>query len=363
MNLKNLKIALNKLYFPIIAVFAAMLLGAIVMKLLDFDPMIAFMSMFSGALGNPNAISISINKAMPVIMTALSYGIAYRSGIINLGAEGQLYIGTLVATLVGTNFAQMPSILHILLTIIAGFIGGALYGSIVALLKIRFKANELITTIMLNYVATIFVSYMIAGPIKDTTGSSNFPQSRQILESARFYNVFSGTKLHVGIFVVIAALVFYYVFLYKTKKGYEVRVIGLNSTAGEYAGMNISRSMILAMVLAGGMAGLGGVIELLGVQPRLMDGFSVNFGFDGIAVALLGGNTALGIGLSGLLFGILKSGSNKMQMMTGAPIAVIYMIQGFIILFIIGRNLFKFTGLKTKLLNYKNQKNISLKGE
>lgn len=334
---------LKSVYFPVVAILVALVMGGLVIQIAGYDAVVAITSLVKGSFGSVQAIAETLNKAMPVVLTGLSYAIAKHCGIINLGAEGQLYIGTLCATLAGTNFVGLPAVIHIPLTLVCGFMGGAVYGMLVGFLKQRFGASELITTIMLNYIAAYFVSFMIAGPIKDLSGTSNFPQSRQIVESARLPRLIPGTRLHAGLIVVVLALVFFYVFLWKTKKGYEMRAIGLNASAARYAGMRVERTSLLSIFIAGGFAGLGGTVELLGVQLRLVEGFSSNFGFDGVAVALLGNSNAVGIGLSGILFGALKSGANMMQMNTNVPTATIYMIQGFIILFVIGRAIFDFT--------------------
>lgn len=167
--------------------------------------------------------------------------------------------------------------------------GGALFGTLPAVMKNRFGASELITTIMFNYVALYFVHYMIAGPIKDLDSGSNFAQSKQMLESAQLPRLLAGTRLHAGLIVAAAALVFYQFFLFHTTRGYEMRVIGLNRTTGECAGMNPRTNTLLSMFLAGGFAGLGGACELMGVQLRIMENAFNGFGFDGVAVALAGG--------------------------------------------------------------------------
>lgn len=349
---------LKSSYYPLIAIVMALLGGGIIISVLGFNPIHAYQSLIKGSLGNNNAIGETLIKATPLIFTGLSYAIAKRCGIINLGAEGQLYMGGLTATMVGT-MVDLPLPIHLPLTLIAGFLGGALYGMLVGVLKTRFGASELITTIMFNYIAISLVSYAVTGPMKDVA-SGTYPQSRQILESARLPRLMAGSRLHAGIFIVILALVFYYFFMWRTTKGYQMRVIGMNSTAGEYAGMNLRRNSIMSMFLAGGMAGLGGCIEIIAVQIRLIQGFSSNYGFDGIAVALLGNNTPTGIALSGILFGALRSGSGKMEMLAKVPGAVIYMIQGFIILFIVGRELFnlaKFVKNKKNKLNIANENN------
>lgn len=345
---------LKSSYYPLIAIVMALLGGGIIISALGFSPIHAYQALIKGSFGNMNAIGETLIKATPLIFTGLSYAIAKRCGIINLGAEGQLYMGGLTATIVGT-MVDLPLPIHLPLTLIAGFLGGAIYGMLVGELKMRFGASELITTIMFNYIAIGLVSYAVTGPMKDIA-SGTYPQSKQVLLSARLPRLMAGSRLHAGIFIVILALMFYYFFMWRTTKGYQMRVIGMNPTAGEYAGMDIRKNSIMSMFLAGGMAGLGGCIEIIAVQIRLIQNFSSNYGFDGIAVALLGSNNPVGIALSGILFGSLRSGAGKMEMLAKVPGAVIYMIQGFIILFVIGRELFNLSKL---LKNKKDKSNIN----
>ncbi|WP_069998624.1 ABC transporter permease [Cellulosilyticum sp. I15G10I2] len=348
----------KQMYYPIIAILMALFIGGIIINILGFDALAAYRGLLSGSLGSLNAVSETLIKAIPLVFTALSYAIAKRCGLINLGAEGQLYIGALFATIVGTNFSGLPSPLHIILTLVAGFLGGALYGFIVGAIKIRFGASELITTIMLNYVAVNIISFCVTGPIKDMENSS-YPQSVQVLKSAQLPRILEGTRLHAGLFIALIGILLYYLFLWHTAKGYEMRVVGLNPSAGQYAGMNLKKNSMLSMFLAGGFAGLGGCIEIIAVQLRLIQNFSANYGFDGIAVALLGGNNPIGIGVSSVLFGVLRSGANKMQMLTNVPTAVIYMIQGMIIIFVVGRELFNLN----KKRNVKKAKAQAVKEE
>lgn len=338
---------LGKAYFPVMSICASFLIAGMAFALMGFEPVAAFSGLLSGSLGSLNAWGETLNKASPLILTGLSYAIAQRCGVVNLGAEGQVYIGALCAVLVGTEL-ELPMPLHIPVVLLAAFLGGALFGTLPAIMKNRFGASELITTIMFNYVALYFTHYMIAGPIKDLESGSNFAQSKQMLESAQLPRLLAGTRLHAGLLVAIAALVFYQFFLFHTTRGYEMRVIGLNPSAGECAGMNKKVNTLLSMFLAGGFAGLGGACELMGVQLRIMENAFNNFGFDGVAVALLGGNASGGIALSSLLFGALKSGATKMQMKSGAPTATIYMLQGLIILFVIGKKLFDYRRLRRR---------------
>lgn len=344
------------IYFPIVAIIVSLLIGSIVILATSkTSPLVAYQSLFNGAFGSLRSFDDTLLKAIPLIFTALSFAMAKRCGIINLGAEGQFAIGALAATIVGVSFPGLPPVIHILLTLVAGFLGGAVYGLIPAVLKVQFGASELITTIMLNYIAKEIISYMVNGPIMDPS-SSLYPQSAPIPDTARLPALFTGLRVHWGLILAVLAIVFYYVYLWKTKSGYELRVVGLNPHAGRYAGMSIKRSIIRSMIFAGGFAGLGGCIEIIAVQGRLMmTSFTVTYGFTGIAVALLGSNNPVGILVSGVLFGGLQAGALKMQTLTDASSSVVQVIQALVILFIAGRLMFRLrTGrhLRTKTLAY-----------
>ena len=193
---------------------------------------------------------------------------------------------------------------------------------------------------MLNEIATELVNCLVDGPMKDLDALTKFPQSKAILDSAVLPKILTGTRLHAGFLLALLAVALYGVFMKRTKWGYELRVVGMNPSAARTAGMSVQRTQLLAMLLAGGFAGLAGSIEMLAIQKRLMQSFAGNLGFDGIAVALLGGNQPLGILLSAFLFGMMSNGSNKMQMLSNVPSAVIYLMQGLIILFVVGRYLY-----------------------
>lgn len=330
---------LKKLGIPFVAVLAALLIGAGVIKFIGVDPLLAYKSLFMGSLSNKNAIAETLVKTTPLVFTALSYAFAARCGLVNLGAEGQLYIGAIFSTFVAINLTGFPMAIHLPLAIIAGFIGGGLWGLLAGWLKVRFGAAEVITTIMLNYIATHFLSFLVTGPMIEPPGS--FPQTPQAQLTAILPKIIPGTRLHAGFLVALLAIVFYYYFLWKTTTGYETRVVGLNPTAAEYAGINPTKNALLAMFIAGGFAGLAGTCEILGIQLRMFQNFSPGYGFDGIAVALLGGGGPIGILIAGILFGILRSGANMMQMLARVPIAIIYIIQAFVIIFVISSGFFE----------------------
>jgi ABC-type uncharacterized transport system permease subunit len=336
---------MEAIYYPLMAIIASFLIGSIVILLTSStSPLVAYKHMILGAFGSGAAFENTIIKAIPFIFTALSFSIARRCGIINLGAEGQFIMGGLIATIfaVSPAFANLPKGVHLPLTLIMGFLGGALMGLLVAVLKVQFGASELITTIMLNYVARFLVSYAIGGPLMEP-GQSSYPQSARIPDTAVLNRLFKGTRLHWGLIILFLCIVFYYFYQWKTTKGFEARIVGYNPSAGEYAGINIKSATIRSLFIAGGMAGLGGCVEIIAIQQRLhMTSFSVSYGFTGIAVALLGSLNPIGLVIAGILFGGLSAGSLNMEVVTDVRSSVALIIQAFVILFIAGRRMFSF---------------------
>lgn len=335
-----------KAVFPILAILIALVITGFIIYLIGFNPLEAYAMMLSGSFKNSNAIGETIVSAIPLIFSALSFALAYKSGVFNIGVEGQIYMGALFTILVGTLKGMHPAI-QLPLAILAGFMGGGLWGLLIGWLKVRFGAKEMITSIMLNYVATIFISYCVSGPLKEQSGSG-MSQTEAVAEGIRLTRFIPGTRLHTGLFLALAALIFFGIFIWKARKGYELRVMGLNPSAAEYAGIRIDSNTLLVMLLSGGIAGLAGCVEILALQGRLMAGFAGNVGFNGITVALLGDCTPVGILLSALLFGALNSGSNKMEMLVGVPSATVSIMQGIIILAVVSRVVFEYKPLRMK---------------
>ncbi len=318
---------------PLISVLLALLLGAIIIQAIGEDAANIYEIMFTGAFGNRINLAETMIKATTLIFTGLSYAFAYKCGLVNIGAEGQLYMGAVFSTWVGINLAGLPAIIHIPLALLAGLLGGALLGGLVGWLKTRFGANEVITTVMLNYVAQYLTSWLVNGPMQETAG--NFPQTEMTQTSAYLTNILPGTRLHIGFLLAILALIVYGIFLFHTSSGYEMRIVGQNNRLAAYAGINIKRNVMVSMLIAGGCGGLGGAMEILGVQHRLIPSFSGGYGFDGIAVSLLGNNNPVGIFFSSLLFGALKNGGNSVQMFSKVPAAIINIIQALVIIFVV----------------------------
>lgn len=351
---RNRRALALKMIFPVLAILIAFIATGLIIYLLGFNPFEAYAMMISGSFGNLNAIGETIVSAIPLIFSALSFAIAYKSGVFNIGVEGQIYIGALFTILVGTLKGMHPAI-QLPLTVLAGFVGGGLWGLLVGWLKVRFGAKEMITSIMLNYVATIFVSYCVSGPLKEQSGSG-MSQTEAVAEGIRLTRFIPGTRLHTGLFLALAAIIFFGIFIWKSNKGYELRVMGQNPSAAEYAGIPIKFNTLLVMLLSGGIAGLAGCVEILALQGRLIAGFAGSVGFNGITVALLGDCTPVGILLSALLFGALNSGSNKMEMLVGVPSATVSIMQGIIILAVVSRIVFERKPFKMKRKGKRKEK-------
>lgn len=332
------------LLYPVLSILVALAIGAVIMLAMGYNVGLAYSSLLQGAFGSLRAVANTLQQMTPLLFCAVSYAIAYRCGLINLGAEGQLYIGAVCGALAGAHIHGLSAPIHILTVLVCGFAGGALMGLLVGALKTRFGASELITTIMLNYIAMEFVSYCCNNPpFRDATPGAA-PRLAAVLDSAKLPVILPGTPLRLGIVLALLACVFYYFFMWKTTRGYEMRVIGMNPNAGRYSGINIKINSVLALFLAGGIAGMGGAVEIIGRQFYVTEGFSKNFGFSGIAVALLGNTNPVGMVFSGILFGGLNAGGNTMQIIAKVPDASIYMIQGLIILFAVSRELFVWLG-------------------
>lgn len=346
---------LKAAYYPAMALIVSLIIVSIIIWLMGNNPLTAYQVLITTTITSLYGWGEICAKAVPLILAALSYAIAQKCGMINLGANGQMYMGGIAAILVATNFDNMPSFFHILLTLVAGTVAGSLYGMLAGFFKTKFGASEVVTTMMLNYIALYFCTYLISGPIKDPAG--DLAQSEQALDSAQLPMLVGGTRLNSSIILAALALLFYFFFIFRSCKGYEFRVVGLNSTAARYSGINIYADKLLSMAIAGAMAGLGGAIQASVIDIKLTMGWVGNMGFDGLAVSCLAGGTPVGIAVSAIFFGILLSGAGKMEMLAHVPSSVIQMFQGIVIIFIIGRKIFQFNfGKRLKLRSSRKQK-------
>jgi ABC-type uncharacterized transport system permease subunit len=312
----------------------------------------AYVALFTGAFGDPakiiaafqsgdpEAIRRAINPffeslvaSTPYIFGGLAVALGFRAGLFNIGAEGQIFIGAIFSAYVGYSITGLPGIIHVPLTLLAGFLGGALWGFIPGWLKAKTGGHEVINTIMMNYIAFRLSDWLLSGPMKRPDSFN--PVSPTIQNSAKLFRFFGEPiRFHLGFFIALATAWLVYWFLFKTKWGFDLRTVGANPRAARYAGMSVAFVTMLAMSLSGGLAGLAGTNEVLGLNYNLAMAFSSGYGFDSIALALLGKSHPLGVVLAALLFGTLRNGATRMQLVAGIPIDIISILQALILAFI-----------------------------
>jgi len=341
---QNLKKSLRGVIPQIVAIIVAFLVGAVVLAATGHSPIDAYARLLRGAFGDSYGIGQTLTQATPIIFTSLAFLFAFKCGLFNIGAEGQLLIGGFAAALVGISFAGLPFYVHLPLALLAGAAGGALWGFIPAILKAKLDAHEVITTMMLSYVALYVTSYMVNYPFKAPPGW--VAQTPLIAPAAELPRILPPTQLSGSIIVALIMAGITAFVLQRTTLGYEVRAIGLNAAAAKSSGINVKRGMILALVISGTLAGLGGAGEILGVERRFIDGFSPGYGWDGLAVALIGGLNPFGAVLASILIGALRSGGLVMSGETGVPLDVIYIIQSLVVLFAAAPQLMKLLSKK-----------------
>jgi simple sugar transport system permease protein len=325
---------------PILAVVVALVLGGIVMLATGVSLQsigIAFGALFTGSVGSLAAVSETLTAATPLTLAGLGLAIGFRAGLFNIGAEGQLIFGGMAAVAVGFSLAGMPAFVHVPLALLAGALVGAVWAAIAGWLKAATGAHEVITTIMLNFIAMRITDYLLRNPPIQKPGRSD-PISQSVLPSAQLPKLlawFDPTlRVHAGVLVMLAMVVLVYWLLFKTTVGFEFRSSGSNPEAARYAGMKSGLIIVLVMACSGALAGLAGANQVLGVLGRASPGFSGGAGFDAIAVALLGRSHPVGVLLAGLLFGALEAGGRQMQVSAGVRIDLISIIQALIIIFV-----------------------------
>ncbi len=346
----GLRAELPKMLPQVIAILLAFLVGAIVLIVTGYSPLDAYGAMLSGAFGNTFGIGQTLTQATPIIFTALAFLFAYKCGLFNIGAEGQFLVGAFTAALVGISFDGLPVFIHLPMALLGGAVAGALWGFVPAVLKARLGAHEVITTMMLSYVALYVTSYLVNYPFK---APGWVAQTVPISPSAELPRILQPTQLSASIIVaaMLAGLTDYT--LRKTVIGYEVRAIGLNPDAAESGGISIKKGIVLALTISGAIAGLGGAGEVLGVHRRFIEGFSPGYGWDGLAVALVGGLNPAGILLASILFGALRSGSMTMTLATHVPLDIATVLQALVVLFVAAPKLVKYL-IRKRGLKWRN---------
>ena len=335
------------LVFPVVAVVAAFVVGSVFVLLVGDNPIETYRLLIGSALWWPDGIGYTLFLATPLIFTGLAVAVAFRAGLLNIGAEGQLSVAAFATAWVGIVFANLPAALLLPLCVVAAVAAGAIWGAIPGLLKARFGSHEVINTIMMNFIAVAFVSYLTQYHYR--TPGDPILQSAPIAASAhlpRVGQVIPGfperIPLNIGFVLALVMCVFVYVFLWRTKWGYELRATGSNPSAAEYGGISVRRQIVLAMAISGGLAGMVGINEVLGYRHRYYDGFSDNYGFTGIAVALLGRNHPVGVIFAALLFAILARGGIPVDAFTQHVTKdIVQILQATIILFVAAEAFFR----------------------
>jgi ABC-type uncharacterized transport system permease subunit len=334
-----IKSGLLRIVPQVLAIATAFLVGALVLIATGYSPIDVYAAMVMGSFGDVYGIGQTLTQATPIIFTALAFLFSFKCGLFNIGAEGQLIIGGFAAAIVGISFSGLPAPLHILLALLAGALAGGAWGFLPAYLKAKFGAHEVITTMMFSYIATYLTSYLVNYPFK---APGWVAQTVPIAESAQLPRILPPTQLSASILAAVAlAGVVYYV-LQKTTLGYEVRASGLNPSAAENGGINVKKTMVLAFIVSGALAGIGGAGEVMGVHYRFIQGFSPGYGFDGLAVALVGGLNPLGVLLAAILFGALRSGGMLMTRATHVPLDIVVIIQALVIIFVAAPNFIRY---------------------
>ena len=317
---------------PIVAIASALLVGAVLIALSGNNPVTAYTVLFNESLANYYGFGNTLTKTAPLLLAGLGVLVALKAGQFNIGAEGQIYMGGLGSTLIGLYLQGLPTWIHIPLALLGGFLFGAIWGWIPGYLKAVRGVNEVITTLLLNYVAINLVGYLVQQPLKEPGAPSAY--SPLIAESSWLPIILAETQAHAGILVGLIAAAILWVVLARSPLGYQIEAVGLNPTAARYAKMSVERTIILVMALAGGLAGLAGSSEVMGLKHRLFDQFSPGYGYDAIAIAFLSRGNIAGIVATSLFFGALRSGANVMQRSANVPVTVVYAIQGLTVLFI-----------------------------
>ncbi len=324
---------------PVLAILTAMIIGGVIIALVGGNPFAAYMGLAQGAFGSFKALSETAIWATPYIFAGLAVALAFKGGLFNIGAEGQLALGAVVAAWVGYALPDMlgialPGWLHLFLSIALGTLAGALWAAIPGLLKAYTGGHEVINTIMMNYIALNITSFLLNGPMKDKSPTNVIARTPLIEEGARLPLLFEGFRVHWGFILALAVAAGIWWLLWKTTLGFEIRTVGANPDAAKYAGINVKRTIVLTMALSGMLAGMAGTIEVTGLNYRHELGFSIGYGFDAIAIALLGKIHPLGVVLSSILFAAMRNGATRMQFLTQIPVDIISVIQALILLFV-----------------------------
>lgn len=353
---KKIKFIFENIKYPLLAIVLAFLIGSIFVKLTGNSVGVAYMALLDGSLGNIPKFGETLLKTTPLILTGLSVAFAFRAGLFNIGGEGQYLAGAISTVTAAWVLQDLPGFILIPIILLAGALGGAIWGSIPGILKAKLGVHEVIVTIMLNFIALSMTNFLVRTVLNPSRllGSEQkastvlIPEHARLLKFNEFMPVFGYSRLHVGILIALACAIGIWFLLFKTSMGYEIRSVGHNPYASEYGGISISKNIIASMMISGALAGIAGATTVAGLSFKVDQSAGLpGYGFNGIAVALVGKNHPLGVIASAFLFGIMSNGARKMQF-EGIPKEVVGIIQGIIIIFIAGEAMLKYMTTRKK---------------
>ena len=326
----------------ILSLLIAIVISGVIMAVCGYNPIEAFGAILAGSFGSQRAIVQTLTQATPLIFTGLAFAFAKKASLINLGAEGQLYMGALASAAVGMLDLGLPMALHLPLAVAAGMAPGGLYArqddgddlyaGLVGVLKVKFGSNEVIATVMLNSIATYLVDYLLNGPM--LAENSSVAQTERVLETAQLPRIFQQYQLTIAILLAVAACILVKLFMDRTALGYEIRAVGLNPDAAETAGISKAKVTIVDLCISGCIAGLAGASHVLGVDRRLINGFSNDYGFSGISVAALAADSPVGVIFAGIVFGALRAGTMELNRTTSIPVEFVNVIQAMVVILV-----------------------------
>ena len=334
---------------PLVAAGAALLIGALMILALGANPFEGYWALIEGAVGGKTELSNTVAKAVPLLLVGVGITVAFRANVINIGGEGQIIAGALAGTVTALAFPDLPTVILLPGVLVAGFIGGLIWGGVPGILKAYFGVNEILSTIMLNIVAVQLMNYALRGPLIDPieAETTRIPQTERLAEAADLPVLVTNTRLNLGAVIAVLAAIAVYVLLWRTPMGYRIRAVGLNPNASRYAGIKVKRNIAAALAISGALCGLTGAILVFGSESHrfVTDGSSFGFtgsaGFNGIVAALFGGLHPLGTIPASFLFGGLLVGANNMQRVIQVPSALIIAINGLVVVFVVASALWK----------------------
>lgn len=327
----------NKVIQAIVIALITIIVGTGLIVMSNANPMEAYANFFRGIFGNLNGFCEVFVKATPLIFTGLGCAVAFRTGFFNIGAEGQFYMGALTSAMVALGLQGVPGIVRIILALIIGFLAGGIWALIAAIFKAKFGISEIIVTIMLNYIAINLIGLAVRTFLMDPAGS--VPQSAKIDESALLMQILPPTRLHVGFILALLAVVIVWYLLEKTTLGYEIKVVGFNKRAAACNGISVMKNIVISAFLSGGLAGLAGVVEVLAIQKKLLEGISSNCGYTAVLIALMAGNHPVGVVVASIAMAAMQVGANTMQRQLGVPSAIVDILVGLVVLLILAKGL------------------------